>query len=173
MKRHKIFPWQIYAFVLLFGLMFSLIGGCQAGKKTDETEVPVPPEPKVEPRYKQGTVLLIRSGGYSYLAHVTADTLPDATQVPVHVFNENIHGTIGGTVGFEAVTTTREKPPEGWGTRKVALEYFDGTSWTYTMDALEAEDYYIFTDKEGGLHRLEFANVRFSSPVRLRNGGTE
>lgn len=172
MKRHKIFPWQIYVFVLLFGLIFCSIGGCQAGKKTDNTEVP-PPEPKVEPRYKQGTVLLIRSGDYGYLARVTADTLPDATQVPVHVFNENIRDTIGGTVPLEAITTTREKPLEGWGIRKVALEYFDGTSWTYTMTAIETEDYYILTDKEGGLHRLEFANVRFSSPVRLRHGGTE
>ena len=133
----------------------------------------MPPEPKVEPRYKQGTVLLIKSGGYSYLAHVTADTLPDATQVPVHVFNEDIRDTIGDTVPLEAIATTREKPPEGWGTQKVALEYFDGTSWTYTMNALEAEDYYIFTNKQGGLHRLEFANVRFSHPVRLGHGKKE
>ena len=90
---------------------------------------PEPPEPKVEPRYKQGTVLLITSEGYSYLARVTADALPDATKVRVHVFNADIRDTLGGTVALEAVKTTREEPPEGWGTRKVALEYFDGTSW--------------------------------------------
>lgn len=175
MKRHKIFPWQIYASVLLFGLMFCLIGGCQAGKKTDNPEVPVPPEPKpkVEPRYEQGTMLLITSGGYSYLAYVTADTLPDATKVPVQVFNKKIHDTLGGTVGLEAVTTTREKPPEGWGTRKIALEYFDGTSWIYTTDALETEDLYILTDKEGKTHALELADVRFPPSIRLKNGGIE
>ena len=173
MKRHKTSPWQIYTLVLLFSFMFSLIGGCRAGKKTEGTEGPVPPEPKVEPLYKQGTMLLITSGGYSYIASVTADTLPDATKVPVEVFNKKIHDTLGGTVGLEAVTTTREKPPEGWGTRKIALEYFDGTSWIYTTDALETEDLYILTDKEGKTHALELADVRFPPSIRLRNGGTE
>jgi len=175
MKRHKTFQWQTYMLVFLFGITFCCIGGCQGGKQKNETEAPPPPppKPKVEPRYEKGTVLLIMSGEYSYLARVTADTLPSATKVPIRLFNENIRNTIGDTVTLEEVTTPREKPPEGWGTRKVALEYFDGNSWTYTMDALEAEDYYTLTDENSGVHRLEFANVRFPRPIRLDVGHTK
>ena len=114
-------------------------------------------------------MLLIESDGYGYLARVTEDTLPDATEVSVHFFSEEPRKNVGDTVATENILTIREEPPDGWASRPVLLEYFDGKTWNYQMDVLMLEDGYLLPEGvEGvkGKRRVEFANVRFPIAVR-------
>ena len=133
----------------------------------EEAETPPPDTeeeaetPDVKRLYKADTLLLVKWDTYSYLARVTADTLENATEVPIHVFNENARNVLGANIPIAAVVTSREAPETGWGTRKVALEYSDGTQWHYTMKALEKVDHYTIPSEASGEQRVEFANVRF------------
>ena len=128
-------------------------------------ETPEPPAETPEPLYKVGAVLLIESDGYGYLARVTEDTLPDATEVAVHFFSEEPRKNVGDTVTTENILTVREEPPDGWASRPVLLEYFDGKTWKYQMDVLMLEDSYLLPEHVKGERRVEFANVRF--PVAM------
>ena len=123
---------------------------------TDEEETP-----DVPLLYKADTLLLVKWDTYSYLARVTENTFKNATEVPIHVFNEKARNVLGSNIAIADVVTTREEPQDGWGTRKVALEYFDGTQWHYTMKALESVDHYTVPSDASGEQRVEFANVRF------------
>ncbi len=120
-----------------------------------------PPEEKPpEPLYKTGTVLLIESDDYGYLARVTEDTLPDATEVPVKFFSAEVRKKAGDTVKPEDILRIREEPPDGWASRPIALEYFDGATWKHQMDVLELKDGYLLPEGVKGERRVEFANVR-------------
>ena len=140
----------------------------------EETETPPPedetPPPDTEEEdetpdvtllYKADTLLLVKWDTHSYLARVTEDTFKNATEVPIHVFNEKARNVLGGNIAIANVVTIREEPQNGWGTRKVALEYFDGTQWHYTMKALESVDHYTVPSDASGEQRVEFENVRF------------
>lgn len=148
-----------YRTFCITGLLAALLCftiGCQAGKNSEE--IPdLPPEPK----YRAGTVLLIQSGGYGYLARVTEDTPPETTEVPVHFFSEAVRQEIGDTVTPENILTSRDEPPDGWASRPVALEYFDGITWKHQMNVLELEYGYLLPERVKGKRRVEFANVRF------------
>lgn len=153
-----------YRTFCITGLLAALVCftiGCQAGKKNGE-EIPDPPP---EPKYRTGTVLLIQSGGYGYLARVTEDTPPETTEVHVHFFSEAVRQEIGDTVTPENILTAREEPPDGWASRPVALEYFDGITWKHQMNVLELEDGYLLPEGVKGKRRVEFANVRFPIAV--------
>ena len=126
-----------------------------------------PPEPpkekpveKPEPLYKTDAVLLIESDGYGYLARVTEDTLPDATEVPVHFFSAEVRKKIGATAATENILRIREEPPDGWASRPVALDYFDGITWKYQMNVLELKDGYLLPEEVKGERRVKFANIR-------------
>ena len=143
--------------------------------ETEEEEETPPPEDKTPPPdteeeeetpdgtllYKADTLLLVKWDTYSYLARVTEDTFENATEVPIHVFNEKARNVLGGNIAIADVVTTREEPQNGWGTRKVALEYFDGTQWHYTMKATEGVDHYTVPSDASGDQRVAFENVRF------------
>ena len=142
---------------------------------TEEEEETPPPEDETPPPdteeeeetpdgtllYKADTLLLVKWDTYSYLARVTEDTFENATEVPIHVFNEKARNVLGGNIAIADVVTTREEPQNGWGTRKVALEYFDGTQWHYTMKATEGVDHYTVPSDASGDQRVAFENVRF------------
>ena len=134
---------------------------------TEEEETPPPDTeeeqetPDVTLLYKADTLLFVKWDTYSYLARVTADTFENATEVPIHVFNEKARNVLGSNIAIADVVTIREEPQNGWGTRKVALEYFDGTQWHYTMKALEGVDHYTVPSDTSGEQRVEFENVRF------------
>ena len=140
---------------------------------TEEEETP-PPEDETPPDteeeeetpdvtllYKADTLLLVKWDTYSYLARVTEDTFENATEVPIHVFNEKARNVLGANIVIADVVTIREEPQNGWGTRKIALEHFDGTQWHYTMKALESVDHYTVPSDASGEQRVEFENVRF------------
>ena len=141
--------------VLLAALVCFTIG-CQAGKK-DSDEIPEPPP---EPKYRTGTVLLIESDDYGYLARVTEDTLPDATEVPVKFFSAALEKKVGNAVASENILTAREEPPDGWASRPVSIDYFNGITWKHQMNVLELEDGYLLPEDVKGERRVEFANVR-------------
>ncbi len=131
----------------------------------DETPPPDTEEedetPDVTLLYKADTLLLVKWDTHSYLARVTEDTFKNATEVSIHVFNEKARNVLGGNIAIANVVTIRKEPQDGWGTRKVALEYFDGTQWHYTMKALESVDHYTVPNDASGEQRVEFENVRF------------
>ena len=129
-------------------------------EKPPEPPEEKPPEPPPEPLYKTGTVLLIESDDYGYLARVTEDTLPDATEVPVKFFSAEVRKKAGDTVKPEDILRIREEPPDGWASRPIALEYFDGSTWKHQMDVLEMEDSYLLPERVKDERRVEFANVR-------------
>ena len=176
MNRYQI----IFAFTaVLLGIFLCFTIGCQPDKNNDEKPVekpeekppeppeekpPEPPEEKPpeppEPLYKTGAVLLIESDDYGYLARVTEDTLPDATEVPVKFFSAEVRKKAGDTVKPEDILRIREEPPDGWASRPIALEYFDGTTWKHQMDVLEMEDSYLLPERVKDERRVEFANVR-------------
>ena len=143
--------------VVLLGILFCSMSGCQSGKNNNGVD----PDELPEPRYKTDTVILVTSGDYRYLARVTNDTPPEAEQVPVHVFTESIREKIGDTVPLTSVVALREEPPDGWGTQPIALEYFNGETWEFQLDVLAIEGAYLLPERVEGKRRIEFANVRF------------
>ena len=153
-----------YRTLCITGLLAALVCftiGCQAGKKNSD-EIPKPPP---EPKYRTDTVLLIESDGYGYLARVTEDTPPDATEVPVRFFSAEVRKKIGDTVTPEDILRVREEPPDGWASRPVSIDYFNGTTWKHQMDVLEMEDSYLLPERVKDKRRVEFANVRV--PIAL------
>ena len=148
--------YRTLCITVLLGALICFTIGCQAGKKKS-TEIPKPPP---EPKYRTDTVLLIESDGYGYLARVTEDTLPDATEVPVSFFSAEVRKKIGATVATENILRIREEPPDGWASRPIALEYFNGITWKYQMNVLELEDGYLLPEGVKGERRVEFANIR-------------
>ena len=148
---------------VLLGALLCFTIGCQAGKNSEEI-----PDPPPEPKYRTGTVLLIQSGGYGYLARVTEDTPPDATEVPVYSFSAEVRQKVGDSVATEDILRIREEPPNGWASRPIALEYFDGVTWKHEMDVLEMEDSYLLPTRVEGKRRVEFANVRIPIVVSFK-----
>ena len=164
MNQNPTSQYGQYATVLLLGILLSFIACAKATQppETDESEKPP------EPLYAKDTILHIgqTSEGYTYLARVTEDTLPDAENVPVHVFTEYTRKKIGDTLPIGNVQGIREEPPNGWGTRRVAAEYFDGSQWHFTWDIQEMKDHYMLPETFQGVRRLEFSNIRFQIPIR-------
>ena len=156
--------YRTFCITVLLGALICFTIGCQAGKK-NSAEIPEPPP---EPKYRTGTVLLIQSDGYGYLARVTEDTLPDATEVPVYFFSAEVRQKVGDTIKAENILKTREEPPDGWASRPIALEYFDGGTWKHEMDVLEMEDSYLLPTRVEGKRRVEFANVRIPIVVSFK-----
>ena len=142
--------------LLLVGALLFI--GCGKTTQPAETEPPKPP-------YTKETVIRIEAEGYTYLARVTADTLPDAKEVPVHIFTPYIQRKIGDTLAIQNVQGTRAEPPTGWGTRAIAAEYFDGTKWEFEWNIQEMADHYLLPETFQGVRRLEFSNIRFPIPV--------
>lgn len=177
MNRHQPLQYRRYGPVLLLVATLLFIG---CGKTTNPSEnggnqPPTNPSENggnqtpanpPDPLYTSDTIIQIESGDYIYLARVTADTLPTDKEVPVHIFAPHLQRKIGDTLPIESVRSIREESENGWGTRLVAAEYFDGTQWKFEWNVREMEDHYLLPETFQGVRRLEFSNVRFPIPVR-------
>jgi hypothetical protein len=174
MNQYQPPQYRKYGSILLL-LVTLLFIGC--GKTADPPESggqTTPPsenggdQPATEPPdplYTSDTVIRIESGDYTYLARVTADTFPTAKEVPVHIFTPHLQRKIGDTLPIGDVRGLREEPENGWGTRIVAAEYFDGIKWEFEWNVQEMEDHYLLPETFQGVRRLEFSNVRFPIPI--------
>ena len=129
----------------------------------DEGEVVAPP---AELLYKKDRMLLIQFQDYIYLARVTKDTHTDAKAVPVHIFTPHLREKIGDTVPIDSVWAAQEIPADGWGTRLVAVEYFDNLEWKFEWNAREMKDHYLIPTEGDGTRRVELADIRFPVPQK-------
>ena len=110
-------------------------------------------------------ILLIGDGDYMYLARVTAPYTESDSGIQVYVFNAPVRERVGSWISRTQILATREKPPGGWGTRQVALQYFWNDAWVYAEDVTEFEDHYlVLINNEKREVRLK--EVRFPIPVR-------
>ena len=173
MNQNPTSQYGQYAIVLLFGIFLSFVACAKATDPPETDEGEKPPktdegEKPPKPLYAKDAILRIgpASEGYTYLARVTEDTRPDAQNVPVHVFTEYTRKKTGDTVPIGDVHSIREEPPNGWGTRSVAAEYFDGTQWNFEWSIQEMEDHYLLPETFQGVRRLEFSSIRFPIPIQ-------
>ena len=143
--------------VLLGGLLTFV--ACAPKTKPSDEKQPVP-------LYKKDTVIRFKVEQHIYLARVQEDTFSDDQRVPVHIFTPQIQRRIGDTISIKDVKNTREEPEAGWGTARVAVEYFDGTKWQFSWDVQAMEDHYLLPETFQGVRYLEFSNVRFRVPVQ-------
>ena len=137
--------------------------------ETDAKEEEEEEDPKIsskELRYAEDTLIFFQSGRYRYLARVTKDTDTEAKEVPVHIFVEPLREDIGDSLPIDKVRSIRKAPSDGWGTRRVALEYFENAEWTFSWDVQEMENHYLLPGSDEDKHRVEFTEVRFRIPVQ-------
>ena len=161
MKRPRILQVSSYLLVLGLGILL----GFMLAYKFFGTAAP---------RYKKDAVIYIESEGYTYLARVIKDTGADTEAVPVHIFAAHLREKMGDTVPIAKVRSTREMPPDGWGTRIVAVEYRIDAEWIFSWDVREMEDHYLAPMEDHYLapvegedkHRIELTDVRFPIPVK-------
>ena len=117
-------------------------------------------------------IVFIGDGDYMYLARVTAPYPESDSQIPhgklpvqVYVFNDPVREKVGSRISRNQVFATREKPPGGWGTRQVVLQYFQNGRWIYAEDVTEFEDHYLLSI-HGAQRKVDLKDVRFPIPVR-------
>ena len=110
-------------------------------------------------------IVLIEAGDYMYPAKVPKTDTKSDSQIQVHIFNDTIRQQIGNWVSPTKIVATRSKPPDGWGTRQVAVQYFWNQEWIYTEDATEFEGYYVIPMKIEENRKIEIKHIRFPIPV--------
>ena len=111
-------------------------------------------------------IVLIKEGEYMYPAKVTnADTESDL-QIQVYIFNDTVRGKVGDQIPADKVAVKRLKPPKGWGTRQVALQYLWNEEWIYAEDVTEFEDHYIVPTNAKENRKIELKHIRFPIPVQ-------
>ena len=91
----------------------------------------------------QSEIVLIADGDSMYLARVTAPYTETDSRIQVYVFNDSVREKVGSWISRSQMLATREKPPGGWGTRQVALQYFWNDAWVYAENVTEFEDHYL------------------------------
>ena len=123
-------------------------------------------EDPAELRYAENTLIFFRSGRYRYIARVTKNTDTEAKDVPVYIFVAEIREEVGDSLTIDEVRSIRQVPPKGWGTRRVALEYFENAEWTFSWDVQEMENHYLLPGSDEDKRRVEFTQVRFRIPVQ-------
>ena len=160
MNRHQLPQCSRCTLAFLLGILLCVIT-CGCVIKTPGNDGDGPPKPL----YTSDAIIRVKSGDYIYLARVTADTLPTAKEVPVYIFTPHIQRKIGATLPIGIVRGIRAEPADGWGTRLVAAEYFDGIKWSFEWNIQEMEDHYLLPETFQGVRRLEFSNVRFPIPI--------
>ena len=164
MNRHQPPQYRRYGSILLI-LVTLLFIGCGKTTNPPENGGDQTPTKPPDPLYTSDTIIQIESGDYIYLARVTADTLPTVKEVPIHIFTPHLQRKIGDILPIGDVQGLREEPADGWGTRIVAAEYFDGIKWEFEWNVQEMEDHYLLPETFQGVRRLEFSNVRFPIPI--------
>lgn len=107
-------------------------------------------------------LLLIAEGNFMYIAEPTAAYTDTDSELRVHIFNAAVREKVGDQVPRESVAATRVKPPEGWGSRPVALQYLWEGNWVYTQKAVEFADHYLVSLSEVETRKVALSDVRFS-----------
>ena len=100
-----------------------------------------------------------------YLARVTTPYTESDSQIQVYVFNDQAREKVGLQLPKHQVLASRVKPPGGWGTRQVALQYFWNDAWVYAEDVTEFEDHYL-VPINNEKRKVSLKEVRFPIPVR-------
>ena len=144
-----------YGSILLFTFVLTIVG---CGKTTN-----IEPEPP-KPIYTTDMLIYLESDGYNYIARITADTFPGATEVPVQIFAPHLQRKFGDTLPIKKVESIRQEPDTGWTTRLIGAEYFDGTQWKFEWNIKEMEGYYLLPETFQGVRRIDFPNIRFPIP---------
>ena len=111
-------------------------------------------------------IILLEEGDYMYPAKVEKTSIKSDTHVQVYIFNDSLREKIGDRIPRDKVAADRPKPAAGWGTRLVALEYFQDEEWIYTEDATEFEDHYLIPTGIAGKRKIEIKHIRFPIPVQ-------
>ena len=111
-------------------------------------------------------IILLEEGDYMYPAKVEKASIKSDTHIQVYIFNDSLREKIGNRIPRDKVAADRPKPAAGWGTRLVALEYFQDEAWIYTEDATEFEDHYLIPTNIAGKRKIEIKHIRFPIPVR-------
>lgn len=111
-------------------------------------------------------IILLEEGDYMYPAKVEKASIKSDTHVQVYIFNDSLREKIGDRIPRDKVAADRPKPAAGWGTRLVALEYFQDEEWIYTEDATEFEDHYLIPTDIAGKRKIKIKHIRFPIPVQ-------
>ena len=111
-------------------------------------------------------IVLVEEGDYMYPAKVEKPSVESDTHIQVYIFNDTLREKVGDRIPLNKVAVDRPKPPEGWGTRQVALEYFQNEAWIYTEDATEFEDHYRISTDIAEKRKIEIKHIRFPIPVQ-------
>lgn len=110
-------------------------------------------------------IVLIGDADYMYLARVTTPYTESDSQIQVYVFNDQVREKVGLQLPKRQMLASRVKPPGGWGTRQVALQYFWNDAWVYAEDVTEFEDHYL-VPINNEKRKVSLKEVRFPIPVR-------
>ena len=113
----------------------------------------------------ESEIVLIGDTDYMYLARVTTPYTESDSRIQVYVFNDQVREKVGPWISRSQMLATREKPPGGWGTRQVALQYFWNDAWVYAENVTEFEDHYLVPIKNEK-RKVSLKEVRFPIPVR-------
>ena len=108
-------------------------------------------------------IVLVAEGDYMYPAKVEKPSGESDTHIQVYIFNDTLREKVGDKIPRNKVAVDRPKPPKGWGTRQVALEYFRNQEWIYTEDATEFEDHYRIPTDIGEKEKLKLNTFGFQS----------
>ena len=114
---------------------------------------------------KQETIL-IEDDEYMYLAKVLDEYSESDTQIQVYIFNDIIREKIGDSIPNSKLAAKRTKPENGWGTRKLALQYYWNDEWVYSENVVEFEEYFLIPIDDGNDREIELKNIRFPIPVQ-------
>ena len=111
--------------------------------------------------YKSGEYALVQEKDFLYLARVVEDSGINDLEVSIYIFCDEIREKLGDKISKSLIHTRRTEPKEGWGNRKVMLEYLSNNEWKSAADVLEFEEYYIVPNQDGSQLTISIKNVRF------------
>ncbi len=111
-------------------------------------------------------IILIEDDEYMYLAKVLDEYSESDTQIPVYIFNDIIREKIGDSIPNSKLAAKRTKPENGWGTRKLVLQYYWNNEWFYSENVVEFEEYFLIPIEDGKDREIELKNIRFPIPVQ-------
>ena len=115
--------------------------------------------------YKSGEYVLVRYKDFLYLARVVEDSNINDLEVNLYIFCDEIRDEVGDKVPKSIIHVRRSEPKEGWGNRKVMLEYLSNNEWKPASDVLEFEEYYVIPNQDGSQSTVSVKNVRFPVAV--------
>lgn len=127
----------------------------------DNIGVKLSPQQEIALVYKSGEYIIIEYRDFLYPARVVEDSDINTLDVSAYIFCDEIREKFGDKISKNIIHTRRVEPIEGWGKRKVMLEYLSDGEWESAMDALEFEDYFIIPGQDGNQLTISIKNVRF------------